>query len=222
MTLPEDRPNTSERYSSALRSSHLELTAKPGDVDLLIPSGWTRDGLGCQLYRLRVEFDSINRLELARADNLTAKLMTLNHLTTLRPALSALAEFAQGLAARSGIEQGSAVHWCSSAALANWIDPNCPHCQGRGVSGGFGTPRTICNHCGGSGKRQVRLGKTEPMHQFGRRLLTHMDTKTELVAKRMRDFLGQRAAAKRLKMQAATAALSQRLAELRSTAAQED
>lgn len=223
MTLPEDRPSTSERYSSALNSSHLEVTERVGDVDLLIASGWARDGLGCQLYRLRVEFDSINRLELARADSLTAKLMTLNKLTMLRPAMRALDDFAQASAARSNLKaEPRTVYLTAGFALDAWISPNCHHCGGRGFNGGFGIPRAMCTHCGGTGKRQVRLGKTEALHQFGRLLLTHMDTKTEIVAKRMREFLGERAAAKASKLEAAKAALRKRLEDLRSTAAQED
>ena len=50
MTLPEDRPNVTERYSSALNSSHLEVpTDKRGDVDTLIASGCAREALGTRL-----------------------------------------------------------------------------------------------------------------------------------------------------------------------------
>lgn len=223
MTLPEDRPSTSERYSSALQSSHLEVTVRPGDVDLLIASGWAREGLGCQLYRLRVEFDSINRLELARATALMAKLMTLNKLTMLGPTFRAVCAFAATSAARSRLDATDRqVETVAGNALDAWIAPNCYHCGGRGFNGGFGIPRCMCTHCGGTGKRQNRLGKTEAMHQFGRMLLSHMDTKTELVAKKMRDFLSQRESAKKIRREAAERALLQRLADLRSTAAQED
>lgn len=223
MTLPEDRPNTSERYSSALNSSHLEVaTERTGDVDLLIASGWAREGLGCQLYRLRVEFDSINRLELARADSLTAKLMTLNKLTMLRPAMKSLDAYAQLAAVKAKLDAAPrVVYIIAGSALDAWISPMCHHCGGTGLKGLFGTPQTVCTHCV-SGKRQPRLAKTEPGHQFGRLLLTHMDAKTDWVAKRMREFLSQRESAKKVRLDAAKQALARRLADLRSTAAQED
>lgn len=223
MTLPEDRPNTSERYSSALNSSHLEVaTDRTGDVDLLIAAGWAREGLGCQLYRLRVEFDSINRLELARADSLTAKLMTLNKLTMLRPAIKSLDEFAQLAAVKAKLDATPrAVYLIAGFALDAWISPLCHHCRGCGITGALGMPQLICTHCV-SGKRQPRLAKTEAGHQFGRLLLTHMDAKTDWVGKRMREFLSQRESAKKIMREAAQLALAQRLADLRSTAAQED
>lgn len=223
MTLPEDRPSTSERYGLALQSSHLELTVKPGDVDLLIASGWARESLGCQLFRLRIEFDSINHLELARADALTAKLMTMNKLTMFHPAVTAMDKFAQDAATRASLKaEPRAVYMTAVFALDAWLVPNCYHCGGRGFNGGFDVPRIMCTHCGGTGKRQVRLGKVEVMHQFGRKLLTHMDSKCDLVAKRMREFLSQRESAKKIRRDAAQQALAQRLADLRSTAAQED
>lgn len=56
--LPEDRPTVDESYSRAIRSNHLESDSRRrGDLDLLIASGWARDGLGTSLYRLRTEFD---------------------------------------------------------------------------------------------------------------------------------------------------------------------
>jgi hypothetical protein len=48
-----------ERYSRAIRSSHLEVTEHPGDVDKLIAAGWLDDGFATTLYRLRVEYDGV-------------------------------------------------------------------------------------------------------------------------------------------------------------------
>lgn len=59
MTATEDRPNTAERYSKAVVTSHLEVKPTASDVDLLIAAGWaSSDSMGTALYRLRVEFDA--------------------------------------------------------------------------------------------------------------------------------------------------------------------
>lgn len=220
MTLPEDRPSVGERYGRAMQSSHLQVTAdKPGDVDVLIAAGWTADNLGCHLYRLRMQFDSFGRQRAPQSDGLVG----VNCLTMMRPAKLALDAFALAQAVRAGLQADErAVLLIAGSALSVWISPNCDHCGGRGFNGGFGVPHERCNHCAGTGKRSPRLGRTDENHQFGRHLLALMDAKTEFVAKRMRDFLSQRESASRIRHGAAEQALSQRLGELRSTAAQED
>lgn len=63
----DDRPTLPERYSSAIDSSHLEVSAdERGDVDLLIAAGWVGPSLGVALYRLRSEWDCV-RAELRAA-----------------------------------------------------------------------------------------------------------------------------------------------------------
>lgn len=47
-----------ERYSGAISTSHLEVLPTPGDVDMLIATGWVRDPLGGLLLRLRAEWDA--------------------------------------------------------------------------------------------------------------------------------------------------------------------
>lgn len=48
-----------ERYLGAASSSHLRLRFEcPGDVDLLVASGWARETMATELYRLRGEFDA--------------------------------------------------------------------------------------------------------------------------------------------------------------------
>ena len=55
-----DAPTIGERYSSATESSNLRAHPdRPGDVDLMIASGWIADGLATSLYRLRSEFDAV-------------------------------------------------------------------------------------------------------------------------------------------------------------------
>lgn len=46
-----------ERYARAIQSSHLEVTDRPNDVDVLVAAGWVREGLATALYRLHVEFE---------------------------------------------------------------------------------------------------------------------------------------------------------------------
>lgn len=60
MSAAIDRPDTAERYSNAVVTSHLEVKPTAGDVDLLIASGWLgpTQSLGVSLYRLRVEFEA--------------------------------------------------------------------------------------------------------------------------------------------------------------------
>jgi hypothetical protein len=62
-----DAPTIEERYARAMRSSHLEVTEHPGDVDKIIAAGWIRDGLATTLYRLRMEFDGAKAAQ-AQAD----------------------------------------------------------------------------------------------------------------------------------------------------------
>lgn len=54
-----ERRDLAERYSSAIESSHLEVTLEMGDVDLLVAAGWTKESLGTALYRVMVEFDTV-------------------------------------------------------------------------------------------------------------------------------------------------------------------
>lgn len=55
----DDRPSLPERYASAIESSHLEVLPTRCAVDYLVAAGWTRDGLGAMLFRLRTEYDAV-------------------------------------------------------------------------------------------------------------------------------------------------------------------
>lgn len=222
MTAPEDRPTVGERYGRAMQSSQLQVTAdKPGDVDLLIAAGWVQEGLGCRLYRLRLQFDGMNRKDAGRPTG--ASLVGANALTMMRPAKLELDAFALIQAARAGLEADQrAVMLIAGAALSVWLSPNCDHCKGRKFHGELGQPREQCSHCHGFGRRNPRLGRTEEEHQFGLELHWWMDHKINRVETKMREFMRHREAVGTKRRAAAEQALSQRLGDLRSTAAQED
>jgi len=114
----------------------------------------------------------------------------------------------------------------AARALDVWIDPACPHCQGRGFHGGYTEPVVICQECGGttnrlSGRRGERLGKSEAAHQFGLSLLAEMDRKAETVERAMRRFLAGHIHTTRIADEAWRRLLA-RLDELRGAQAQED
>lgn len=191
--IADDRLTTAEHYVRATESIHLEvMTERRGDVDMLIAAGWVKDGLGTTLFRLRSEFDGMNRLELAQAaDRLTARVMTLSAMPSLAAARGALGAFAVSLATRKRfMEPDDVVRSIAGHALDLWLDPLCPSCGGRGFNGGYGSPRLRCAACHESGHRALRFGgKTEASHQFGRALLNEMDRKTLYVEGRMKDFM---------------------------------
>lgn len=191
MTTIQDRKTLGERYLAAMESSHLELTEGRDDADYLIAAGWCKEPLGLALYRLRLEYDQINQVEAQSAGPVQAKLLTLNKLTTLRPAFTLLKRFAELHALRKKYNRPDrTVHLIAASCLAWWLHPTCLHCAGRGFNGGFGTPMLICTHCN-SGQRVVRYAKDEAGHQFGRGLLNEMDSLMQAADSQMRKSLRQ-------------------------------
>ena len=61
------------------------------------------------------------------------------------------------------------------------LDPNCYRCEGRGFNGGYDrNPQRICNDmrkggCGGSGKRNTKIGKTKEEDDFADYLMMEVD-----------------------------------------------
>ena len=193
MTGTEDRPTMAEQYSRAMESSHLEVTEERGDVDFLIAAGWTGESLGTDLYRPRMEFDGLNKRELAMADtSLIARVMALAQMGSLHQTKQTLGRFALAHATRKKFDrEPDAIMAVVGAALDVWLDPTCHHCGGRGFTGGFVGPMIWCSHCHHTGSRRVRLAKTEDAHQFGRSLLNEMDRKCDRVAGMMKRFLAR-------------------------------
>jgi hypothetical protein len=189
----DERPGITERYARAIESSHLEPEAERRcDVDILIAAGWVKEGLGTTLLRARIEFDGLNKRELAlAADSLTARVYTLASMPTLPKVRNMLGDYAVVLATRrSFMAPDAAVLTIAGRALDLWLDPSCHHCDGRGFSGGYQAPMVMCGHCHSSGRRTLHFGpRGEEGHQFGRLLMNEMDRKTQYVERRMRDFL---------------------------------
>jgi hypothetical protein len=172
--------STEERYARATRSSHLELKNEaPGDVDTIIAAGLA-ETMGILLTRLRSEWDSVSKREIAHAGNsLTARVLILMNLRSLEPAKQSLFLFSVKQAPHKA---------CSSdeAALAKlvgqvidvWLDRLCDPCEGRGFSGGYGKARVMCAKCGGTGsRRNAKLGANAAEQAFGLWLLNVMDSR---------------------------------------------
>lgn len=158
---------------------------------------------------------------------LTARALALVHLKTLSGARQALHVYAIALGARSKFYDTESVRLITGRALQLWLDPNCPHCEGRGFVKQIGEPQRWCQECARTGKRingnpGFRLAKSEAGHQFGRALLCEMDRKAEQVMKAMRMRLDARGAGDEDWGPARALDLRQRLALLRSTEAQAD
>lgn len=154
---------------------------------------------------------------------LSNRLMVLIHLKTLASTKQQLGAWAIGQATRQGFMKSNA-YVCElvGRALEYWLDPLCPHCDGRGFTGSYGAPMVFCggkHGCGGTGRRRVRLGKTDADQGFGRYLLAGMDRKTESVGRQMKRFLRRPSTQGLAK---SPQELQLRLAALRSTDAERD
>lgn len=138
-----------ERYSRAMRSSHLEMKVEPGDLDVLISAGKVKENLGTGLMRLRFEFDEISGMAGAR-----------NMLHRLKSAGFVKVRMVAMIMERSEIQSDDA-HELVAKLLDAWCNPNCPTCRGRGTvdapgnHGGRNSMQNICGDCGGSGKREM-------------------------------------------------------------------
>jgi hypothetical protein len=158
---------------------------------------------------------------------LTARALALVHLKTLDSTKQALYAYAISLGVRTKLYDLERIREITSRALQVWLDPTCPHCDGRGFTGGFVEPLRWCQECDRTGKRMngakgFRLGKTDSHHQWGRSLLVEMDRKTERVTAEMRVFLHSQRKANPKIGAAEHAALQERLKGLRTTEAERD
>lgn len=60
MTLTDDKPSLTERYSTAIEASNLKLEADhQRAIDVVIAAAWADDGLGSMLCRLEAEYDAV-------------------------------------------------------------------------------------------------------------------------------------------------------------------
>lgn len=158
---------------------------------------------------------------------LTARALALAHLKTLSSTTAAVHNYAVALGARTRFYNLDAVHAVASRALQLWLDPNCPHCEGRGFTGGHLVPVKWCQECDHTGRRingakGFRMAQSDRGHEFGRALLVDMDRKCERVVETMKLYLFSSRLPDAEWGESEALALRKRLAELRSSDAERD
>ena len=192
---------TEERYARAIGSSHLEVTPHMDAISVIIAAGWVKENLGTILYRLRTEHDAakgdIRRIASQPEASQTDAALVAGKLKSLHSATLAVRRFAINSAKRhAGLlryHEDDAPE-VAVRALVYWLDPLCHSCNGRGFSGGTGTPVEVCKHCHGSGRTLPRLSKTEAGQQFGYLLISEFERKTCRVGELIKRHLRQEAA----------------------------
>lgn len=187
-----DRPTLGERYSTATESSNLKVKETACDADILIAAGWAHEEIGSMLVRLQSEFDSAkSEMRGQGATALVDQVLILSKLKTLPATKQALGRWAVRLATKKAfMKPDGDVLRLAGRALDVFLDPNCPHCEGRGKNGGYGLPEVLCKHCRGSGKRDARkFGQDEADRAFVQFLLCAMDAQAESALRSMRCML---------------------------------
>lgn len=190
---------TEDRYARSITSSHLEVTEFTGDVDSLIAAGWCKESLATMLWRMRVEFDAVDKQAMARGNcSATDRLMALVHMRSLHPAKEALGRFVMGMATRRNLTLSTEEQLRLSGRILNqWLDPLCKACRGvkfKTVPGSGRLSAMPCDACEGTGRVGLQFtGNTEEEEvQFTRDVLEDMDRKMEHVARLMGGFLRER------------------------------
>ena len=180
--MSDDKPTTPERYGHATRATRLRLTTeRRGDADTLIAAGLLPEFLGALLLRLQEEFETArSRVSRRQALSLTEQLLVLSALKSLRETKDALGRWAEWRATKDAVMLTSAeVAILCGRALNAYLNPICPHCEGRGFNGGgrgeHTGPKMICRACAGSGKTLDSVGRGEVELAFVKRILGHMD-----------------------------------------------
>lgn len=171
-----------ERYAKAVGSSHLEVKPDPGDVDVLIAAG-AANTLGVRLMRLRIEFDAV------RHTGCSGRLM----MSRLKSA-AATREWLRGFAGRAAAGRRLTLDDAALSALVArvldlWLEPGCPSCRGRGMTGSYGAPQLVCTVCHGTGRR--RLIWSVEVAGLAEWLIQVMDDKVAQAQRRMRRALRQ-------------------------------
>jgi hypothetical protein len=185
-----------ERYSRAISSSHLTVTDKPGDVDALIAAGWVRNSLATMLYRLRVEFDLIDRTTPVLSNcAATSRLLVLMNCRGLPAARDALGQFVMAQATRAGLNTSTQEQMRLSGRILDlFLDPLCEACHGvkfREVPGTGRLSGVPCGVCDGSGVRRMKFsgGASYAEAEFTRDVQGALARKMDYVGKMMRRFL---------------------------------
>ena len=190
MTHDETRPTIGERYSTACVSSDLRLREVRSDVDYLIAAGLSSSEFGATLFRLRSEFDTVKaQIKGQGATALIDRVLILSALGSLATARQQLGGYAITIATRRAfIEPDDKVLILAGRALDLFLDPTCDKCEGRGKNGGYGSPETLCKHCGGTGKRQINNAAN---HDDGREFIKHLLSCMEMLSARTEGEIGR-------------------------------
>lgn len=130
----------------------------------------------------------------ARRAALTEHALQLMRLRTLPRVKDALGRWAVVQATKRRFMQPDTVV-CALAGrvLQAHLDPLCRSCDGRGFSGGYGTPQLTCRACKGTGKSRAAVGKDDAERAFAAWMLADMERMLAEVERAMRHFLRQHA-----------------------------
>ena len=186
----DERPAIGERYTTACVSADLRLREVRSDVDYLIAAGLSSSQFGATLFRLRSEFDAVKaQIKGHGANSLVDRELILSQLGTLHTAKQQLGAYSIKIATRRAfMEPDEKVLILAGRALDLFLDPTCDKCEGRGKNGGYGSPETLCKHCGGTGKRQV---KNSANHDAGRLFISHLIACMEMLTSNTESEVGK-------------------------------
>lgn len=127
--------------------------------------------------------------EQARREVTTGRAMVLIHLKTLASTKQQLGAFALGLAKTYPFAFADRdLMALTGRVLDVFLDPTCPHCQGRGFNGGGhrGEKQVICRACRGCGHRRDDVGRNADERHLAGRLLAEMSRKMTEAEKSIR------------------------------------
>lgn len=191
--------SVADKYARSITSSHLECTEFTGDLDALIAAGWVREGLSTALWRVRVEFDAVDKQAIGRGNcSMTDRLLALAHMRSLGPAKTALQAFITGQAGRGGLTLTAVERARVTGRVINsLLDPVCPACHGvksKTVPGSGRLSGRPCEACEGSGRVGLEFaGKIKGDElEFTRDVLSEIDRKMARVSMLMKRFLRER------------------------------
>lgn len=188
-TIDHDRPTLGESYGIATTSSHLEMKPeRRGDVDIIAAAGLLPEFLGVMLLRLSTEFDRAkSQVRVGAEMNPAEQLFVLQKLKSLRSTKDALGRYAEWRATKEAfMAPPRTVALLTGRTLVAFLNPACPHCEGRGFNGGGrheqSGPQVLCRACRNTGLQRHSIGRGDAEATFVDGLLSHMTTQMENAA----------------------------------------